>query len=339
MQNEYELEQELEQELESETEFEGEGEAEGELEGEGEWEAEGESEYETEGESEWEAESEFEHEYEHEGESEYEGEGEQFLGGLLRTAGGMLGLSEAELEQEFMGELGEYESEQFFKKLRGIGRAVGGFVKKAAPMLKHVGRFAAPLVGKALGGVIGGPAGAMLGSKLGSLAARALKEGELEYEFEHEQEFEFEHEQEFEQEHELEAHEQLGELMAHFAAQAESEAEAEAMIGAATIVSLSPRDRAALRRLVPQLVRGASILTRALRMRRGTRPAVRLVPTVMRRTVKTLRRAAASGRPISPKTAASVAARQVRNVLSKPATCNRAIRRSVSAARRAASRR
>jgi hypothetical protein len=337
MQNEYELEHELEQELEGESEFEAEGETE--FEGESEFEGELESEYE--GESESEAEGELELEYEGEGESEFEGEGEseQFLGGLLRTAGGMLGLGESELEQEFLGEMGEFEGEQFFKKLRGLGRVVKGFVKKAAPVLKQVGRIAAPLVGKALGGVIGGPAGAMLGSKLGNFAASQLREGEFEFEheFEHEQEFEFEQEQEFE--HELESHEQMGELMAHFAAQAESEAEAEAMIGASTMVSLSPRDRRALRGLVPQLVRGASILTRALRMRRRTRPAVRLVPTIMRRTAKTLTRAAASGRPVSPKTAAKVAARQVRSVLSKPSTCSRTLRRSITAARRAAGRR
>jgi hypothetical protein len=253
----------------------------------------------------------------------------------------MFGLGEAELEQEFLGELGELEGEQFFKKLRGLGRAVKGFAKRAAPMLKRVGRFAAPFVGKALGGMIGGPAGAMLGARLAKLAASQLREGEFEFEHEfeheHEQELEFEHEQEFE--HELESHEQMGELMAHFAAQAESEGEAEAMIGAATMISLSPRDRRALRALVPRLVRGASILTRALRMRRSTRPAVRLVPTIMRRTAKTLSRAAASGRPVSPRTAAKVAARTVRSVLSKPSTCNRALRRSITAARRAAGRR
>ena len=343
MQNEYELEQELEQELEGESEFEAEGETE--FEGESEFEGEGELESELEGESEFEGEGELELELEGESESEFEGEGEseQFLGGLARSAGSMLGLSEAELEQELLGELGELEGEQFFKKLRGLGRAVKGFAKRAAPMLKRVGRFAAPFVGKALGGMIGGPAGAMLGARLAKLAASQLREGEFEFEhefeheYEHEQELEFEHEQEFE--HELESHEQMGELMAHFAAQAESEGEAEAMIGAATMISLSPRDRRALRGLVPLLVRGASILTRALRMRRSTRPAVRLVPTIMRRTAKTLSRAAASGRPVSPRTAAKVAARTVRSVLSKPSTCNRALRRSITAARRAAGRR
>ena len=330
MHNEYE--QELEQELE--------------LEGDGEFELEGELELESEAELEQELESEFESELESEGEFELEGEfegeheQEQFLGGLLSNIGGMLGLTESELEQEFESGFGEMEGEQFFgkfKKLRGLGRVIGGFVKKAAPILKQVGRIAAPMVGKALGGVIGGPAGAMLGSKLGNFAASQLREGEFEQEYEQEQEQEFENE--FEQEQELESHEQMGELMAHFAAQSESQSEAEAMMGAATVISLSPRDRRALRGLVPQLVRAAALLTRVLRMRRSTRPAVRLVPTIVRRTAKALASRAATGRPVPPKLAGQVAAKQVKRVLSRPSACQSILRRSVQAARRAASRR
>jgi len=41
------------------------------------------------------------------------------------------------------------------------------------------------------------------------------------------------------------------------------------------------------------LTRGAAILTRILRRRRATRVGVRAVPTIMRRTVKSLKRQAA----------------------------------------------
>src|SRR5206468_517482 len=75
----------------------------------------------------------------------------------------------------------------------------------------------------------------------------------------------------------------LAELMAAVASQARTEAEAEAMAGAATVSAISPADRAALRVVLPHLVRGTAILTRILRQRRITRPAVRAVPTSQRR--------------------------------------------------------
>ena len=94
----------------------GEFELEGELEGE--FEFEGEGEFELEGEGEF--------EFEGEGESEFEGEGE--------------------LEFEAEGEYeGEFEGEQFFRRLRRIGRGIGGFVRRAAPVLRSVARVAAPL--------------------------------------------------------------------------------------------------------------------------------------------------------------------------------------------------
>ena len=89
----------------------------------------------------------------------------------------------------------------------------------------------------------------------------------------------------------------MAEAMAHYAAQAEHELEAEAMVGAATTVTISRRDRRAVRRSVPHLVRGAAILTRILRLRRRTRPIVRVVSTIIRRTVRSLRRSAAAGQP------------------------------------------
>jgi len=60
----------------------------------------------------------------------------------------------------------------------------------------------------------------------------------------------------------------LAELMAADAARAHHEAEAEAMAGAAVSTVLSAADRAALRRILPSMVRGVAILTRILRRRR-----------------------------------------------------------------------
>jgi hypothetical protein len=312
---EYELENELESELEAEFENEsGFGELEYEA-GLGEFEAEtgfGESEFET-GLGEFEAEA---------GMGEHE-QGEQFLGNVLS---GLFGEGENELgELEF-----EYEQGEQF----GIFRRIARLAKKAAPMLKSVARIAAPIAGKAVGGLFGGPAGAMLGSKLATLAAQQIREMEMGGMHELEShEFELgEHELgEHEMAHELAEHEAHAEAMAHYASFAESEHEAEALIGAATMVVLSPRDRRALRALVPNLVRGAAILTRILRMRRATRAFVPVVPEIMRRTVRTLKRGAATGRPVTRKLAGAVMANQTRRVLSSPKYCAAVLRRNVRA--------
>ena len=275
-------------------EFELEGELEGEFEGEGEFEFEGEGEFEFEG----------------EGEFEFEGEGELEL--------------EAEGEYE-----GEFEGEQFFRRLRRIGRGIGGFVRRAAPMLRSVARVAAPLVGTA----VGGPLGGMIGRAAGSMLEG---EGEFEYEMEGEFEFEGEGEYEAELEGEMEAmtsNQATAEFMAAVAARAQSEAEAEAMAGAATVASIRPEDLATLRRVLPSMVEGTAVLTRVLRRRRSTRPAVRVVPTVVRRTARTLVRRAAAGQPVTRRAAARVMAQQTRTVLSRPQICGPALQRNVTATR------
>jgi hypothetical protein len=134
--------------------------------------------------------------------------------------------------------------------------------------------------------------------------------------------------------HEVTHHEALAEIMAEMAAHEQQEAQAEAMIGGAVVTVLSPRDRRALRRLLPHLVRGAAVLTRILRRRRATRPAVRAVPTIMRRTVATLRRQAAAGKPVTRQVAGRAAAVEVRRVLGSPSACAAAIRQNVRSARR-----
>ncbi|HXY99840.1 MAG TPA: hypothetical protein VEI03_07550 [Stellaceae bacterium] len=291
---------------------------------------------------------------EHELESEFEqelqeteleaSEQEGVLGSIGNVLGGLLGEGESTGESEFEleGE-GEFESEFEFEtemELEGAEHfsfgSIGNFLKKAAPILKQVARVAAPVVGTAIGGPFGG--------MLGGLAAKALSEQELEMELEGagemELETEFETEQESEQEvaqeiasHELPMHEALAEMMAEAATHEVHSGQAEAMAGAAVMTVLSPRDRRALRHLLPHLVCGAAVLTRILRRRRITRPAVRAVPTIMRRTVKSLKRQAAAGRPITRRAAARTAARQVRRVLSNPRAVGAAVVRNVRAGR------
>jgi hypothetical protein len=128
-------------------------------------------------------------------------------------------------------------------------------------------------------------------------------------------------------------HEALAEMMAQAAAHEQHEGQAEAMVGAAVVTALSPADRRALRRILPHLVRGVAILTRILRRRRSTRPAVRAVPTIVRRTVQTLRQQAASGVPVTRRSAGRAAATQVRRVLGNPTVCAAAIAQNVRASR------
>jgi hypothetical protein len=105
------------------------------------------------------------------------------------------------------------------------------------------------------------------------------------------------------------------------------------MAGAAAVTVISPKDRRALRRILPHMVRGTAILTRILRRRRTTRPMVRLVPTIMRRAVKDLKKQAAKGLPITRKRAAQAAAKQVRRVLSSPKACAAAVTRNLKVSR------
>jgi hypothetical protein len=247
---------------------------------------------------------------------EESGEGEGWLGAIGNIASSLLGEEEFEDEMEF-----EDEGEQFFG---GIGK----FLKKAAPFLKKIAKVAAPIVGTAIGGPFG--------TILGQAASSALGEEEL-----HEDELEDEVGQEGEEEmaHEISSHglshnEALAEMMAEAASQEMHEGEAEAMAGAATVTVISPADRRALRRILPYLVRGSAILTRILRKRRITRPAVRAVPTIMRRTVKSLKRQAAKGVPITRKHAARAAAKQIRRVLGSPKACRAAIVRNAKVSRR-----
>jgi len=166
-------------------------------------------------------------------------------------------------------------------------------------------------------------------TSLGSTVSSAL-EGELEDEFEAEDEMEGEQEMAHEiAHHELTHNEAVAEMMAESAAHEAHEGEAEAMAGAAAVTVISSRDRRALRRILPHMVRGTAILTRILRRRRVTRPLVRAVPTIIRRTVKDLRRQAAKGKPVTRRMAAKVAAKQIRKVLGSPRACAAAVGRNL----------
>lgn len=239
-----------------------------------------------------------------------------------------------ELESEWEGEgEGYFEGEQFFGS---AFKKIAGFVKKAAPMLKGVVKTVAPLVGTAIGGPIGGG--------IASVASNLLGESEYERDFELEGAFELEGEGESEAEMEavmegpLNEQQVLGELMAAAASRAATDMEAEAQIGSATAIVLSRADLAALRDVLPNINRGVAVLTRVLRRNRGTRDAVRAIPTIIKRSAVSLRRRAERGEPITRQSAARAVSSQTRRVLGTPSVCAKAISRNVQATKKAASR-
>jgi hypothetical protein len=247
-------------------------------------------------------------------ELELEDEFEDFLGA------GEFGEDEFETEWEADGEWANEDGEEFFGK---IGKGLFRLAKKVP--WRAIAKRVAPMVGTA----VGGPLGGMLGK-----AASSLLEDEYSGEFE--DEFEDEYEDEYEYETPVPVN-PAAELMAAVASQARTDAEAEAMTGAAATLAVSPADRAELRAVLPYLVRGAAVLTRVLRGQPSAHPGIRVVPEIVRRTSHTLARRSATGRPVTRKAAARVMASQTRRVLGNPRTLTRAIQTNQRATRAARS--
>jgi hypothetical protein len=211
---------------------------------------------------------------------------------------------EAEYEEEYEA---EEEGEEFFRRLAGLTAQAA-----RSPALRRVGQAAARSALGGLGGLVG-------------------LEGEQEEEYEGEEEGEWE------------ANpirrvypDALMEHLGHAASETESEAEAEALVGALIPLAarVVPRVAPAIMRSAPQLIRGVARVTRTLRRNPATRPLVRTVPTIVRRTATTLARRAARGRPVTPQVAARTLAGQTARVLSSPGQCVHAYRRSRALDRR-----
>jgi hypothetical protein len=189
------------------------------------------------------------------------------------------------------------------------------------------------------GGMISRAITPQLLRRIGGTAARAVMHnamGPLGY-----REFEGEIEGEFESEYEGEAllnpirrvyPDAMMEHFGHAAAAAETEEEAEAFIGALIPLAarLLPRVAPAVMRAAPGLIRGVSGVVRTLRANPATRPLVRAVPTIVRRTVADIDRQSAGGAPVTAQQAVQTLARQTGRVLSSPQQCTHALRRNVA---------
>jgi hypothetical protein len=182
-------------------------------------------------------------------------------------------------------------------------------------------------------------------------------EGELESEFEavNEGEGGSEFETELEGEGELESEispvrkiyaDGMMEHLAHMAAEAESEQEAAehflplvglaakkllpvvAKAAAPALRKALPQVARAVTRVEPQLTRGITKIVRGLHRSPETRRLLHAIPSIARRTLHSVARQAAQGRPITPRTAVRMLAQQTRRVLAHGPNRIQALRRS-----------
>ena len=268
-----------------------------------------------------------EHEFESLGEyeGEYEGEFEQELMNELGEGEGEVHEHEFEHEHE-----GEQEAEQFFG---GLAKLAGRALR--SPALRKIATAAAKAALKSASSALG----------------------------EHEGEGEFEA-HEHEGEHELNPirrvyPDAMLEHMAHMASMAESEQEAaEHMLplipivasklaplaarvaprvgarGAQVVARIAPRIVTNVMRVAPNLTRGVGQITRVLHRNPATRPLLRVIPTIARRTTAQIARQIARGRPMTARNAVRILAQQTARTLCRPGQCVRAYRRGRALDRR-----
>ena len=179
---------------------------------------------------------------------------------------------------------------------------------------------------------------------IGNVVGSLLGEQEMEDEFEGEDEFEDEFEGELNPIRKVYSDAMMEHLGA-LAAEAESEEEAVEhflpLIGMAASKLLPiaakalapmakkmlPRVAKAVMRAAPKLTRGVARIARGLHRQPATRPLLRAMPGIARRTVHTIAKQAARGRTVTPRTAVRTLAHQTRRVLGHPARRVQALRR------------
>jgi hypothetical protein len=120
------------------------------------------------------------------------------------------------------------------------------------------------------------------------------------------------------------------EHLGHAAAEAQGEAEAEALASAMLPVAADaiPAASPALIRAMPGLVSAVSGVVRQLYRDPATRPLIRVIPAIVRRTAASLGQRAARGGPLTPQAAVRALAQQTLRLLGSPEQSARAFRRS-----------
>ncbi len=125
----------------------------------------------------------------------------------------------------------------------------------------------------------------------------------------------------------------LMEVLAAQAAEAESEEEADAFIGAllpiatSLIPKIAPVAAKVGQAVLPQLVSGAKNLVSTLWKSPTTRQLIHTIPTIARGTAATIAKQVAAGKPVTGQTAVRALAAQTAKVLQNPKKATAAIRR------------
>jgi hypothetical protein len=132
--------------------------------------------------------------------------------------------------------------------------------------------------------------------------------------------------------HELAHEAALTEVMAAEAAHTEDEAEAMALLGSTLPITIRIMGgRRALRRVMPTLVQSnARVISTLHRSGASGRQLLRVVPTIQRRTVASLRAIVRSGRLITPGLVAQIMAGHAARVLGTPQLVGRALVRNTA---------
>jgi hypothetical protein len=120
------------------------------------------------------------------------------------------------------------------------------------------------------------------------------------------------------------------EHLGHAAAEAHGEAEAESLAGAMIPLAarIVPQAAPTLTRAMPGLVSGITGVVRNLRRNPVTRPLVRVVPTIVRRTAANVARSTSRGVAMTPQQTLRMLAQQILSVLGNPQASAQAFRRS-----------
>lgn len=114
--------------------------------------------------------------------------------------------------------------------------------------------------------------------------------------------------------------------LANAAANSQTEAEAEAFIGALT--SLAAKAVPMITKVAPTLIKGAARVGRQLLSSPATKQLVRTLPTIAEGTVKALANQAAQGRPVDSQMAVRALAHNTSRVLRSPRQAAAAMRRT-----------
>lgn len=201
------------------------------------------------------------------------------------------------------------ELDPFFGK---AFRKIGGFVKRAAKKLAPIAKAHAGKIGGLLGGVVGGPAGAALGSKIGGFVQN-LEDAD-----------------DYDSEDEMDAmapvsviDEGLAESMATAASKSRP-ADAQAL-GGAIAITITSKTPIEVKRVTPALASAAGRMAKSLASDPAAKPLVKTLPTIVKQTAGTLRKKAAKGKPVTPKTAIRVMAKQAKRTLASPKRLEKAL--------------